>query len=840
MKTRKDIQADTPITIPVRVDDVDHWNGHEYVASRVTTTDIEDKKILFTVFNNDDLADFDWQAGEWYLVENARGNIYQGERQLKTHHETNVTKLDAPPDVASDNARTNSQKAKISNGNYLSHFPIGSVPELEVNCYSLKVAEGFNEEDLHSDQRKLGFTNKVAYRARLNSGAPTTSNGPMQLYAVNKLPNQIKVDDYTVEFTFDGVETIYSTGRRDRQTLEKLIKQDIKQAIPRQYKVHGINDIQESDPCLSAGSGDFTANRSYACYVNINEDGLVTCGVDVKLRYFSEFSAAEYVKSGHDIQGVRVRHNPYHYRDESTGIVIEKIDEAYSDPLIELGGTSLAKWHNKKNRVDEDVVEQLRESDTILARIRYNSDFTGTQALDLCNVTPKLDELKILDPDFHRNAQIVSRMSPDDRFSLSIDFIEDIGPTPALGLDPVAYPTNEGFKEFSIEHQENLRFKNEQLHRFGRGGLDKYGVYQPPNSLDILALYPERFEREANKFVDNLESKFYSYEAPASRINRESYTLGSEFQYINIGNNSSDYDCAVVVVPDKEWVNKQPGIDDPFHELKRKFGQQRLHTQMVQYSSLTESAYLGNIAAGIIGKSGGIPWRIDKVPGNTDVFIGLDVTYDHNTKQHLGASGNIILADGSILASKSIPLQKGETFEIEDLLQIVKDLLGKYINDYNRSPNHIVFHKDGKIYFPIDKLVNRLESAGDIVPRFDLVEVKKSGNPRIASYNGSEFTDAGKGVGFKSVSEDRAYITTTGTPEKVPGTPRPIRVNKRFGPTDIETLARQAYWLSEMHIGSISRSTRMPITTYYADLCATHALDGYMIDDELIEGVPYI
>jgi hypothetical protein len=35
------------------------------------------------------------------------------------------------------------------------------------------------------------------------------------------------------------------------------------------------------------------------------------------------------------------------------------------------------------------------------------------------------------------------------------------------------------------------------------------------------------------------------------------------------------------------------------------------------------------------------------------VFIGLDVTYDP-TGQHLGASANVVLADGTILASQAV------------------------------------------------------------------------------------------------------------------------------------------------------------------------------------------
>jgi hypothetical protein len=65
-------------------------------------------------------------------------------------------------------------------------------------------------------------------------------------------------------------------------------------------------------------------------------------------------------------------------------------------------------------------------------------------------------------------------------------------------------------------------------------------------------------------------------------------------------------------------------------------------------------------------------------------------------------------------------------------------------------------------------------------------------------------------------------------------------VVKRHGSTALDTLMEQVYWLSEAHVGSVSRSTRNPITTYYADQCADHARKGYLMKDELLRGVPYV
>ncbi len=49
---------------------------------------------------------------------------------------------------------------------------------------------------------------------------------------------------------------------------------------------------------------------------------------------------------------------------------------------------------------------------------------------------------------------------------------------------------------------------------------------------------------------------------------------------------------------------------------------------------------------------------------------------------------------------------------------------------------------------------------------------------------------------------------------------KPIRVTKVYGDQTIDSIVRDVYKLSFMHIGSILKS-RLPVTTYYADLSST-------------------
>ncbi len=858
MNKRSDIQPDDRIDITVGVIEVDEWD-HQAIARKLALTDVDGNRFSLTIFTNNDCASYEWEAGRWYRLEDAVGDEYKGEKQLKPSWDFAITELEGPPAEATDDALgqlpggessqddrpTNEDQQpsnslnRLENGNYLLHYPLGDLTELKVHSYRLRVPGGIDEHDDAIENGILGFTARVAAQYRYQTGAPVTTNGPLKLYSVEELPHSMEVAGFTVEPEDTGVETLEARSYDDREPLHELVKQDIKAALEGQHDVKAINSIIEPEPELRADSGDFTASREYKCRIWINPDGTVICGVDSSYHLKSTFSAAEYVDRGHDIEGVTVEHDTEIYGNSGTGTVRQLVETGY-DQFVDEMGSSIAEYHRTRGYVAEETIQTVAASGPVMAEIDYGT-IEGLQALEYCAVVPTLEQLKLLDESFHTRFQSASRKRPNERFSIAKSFIESIGATPALGLEPQLQPSNACYNELSIDtNQSNLRFRNGQTASYGAAGLEQHGVYQAPSSFDLLFLYPQRYQEESSEFIRHLLKKLHSFGANPTKIEREAYTLGSEFEYTQVTERDVDFDAVMAVVPDREWVQNQDTLDDPYPEFKRQFGQSKLPSQMVAVPNLSEEDYLGNIAAGLVAKCGGIPWRVHDVPGGTDVFIGLDVTYDSETDQHVGASANVVLGDGSVLASKSTSLQSGETFQIDDVVGVIKNLLNIYLKEEGGTPDHVVIHRDGKFYLDIEALVERLEKASDLIPKFDLVEIRKSGNPRIASYTGERFESANKGTAFQSANADHAYLATTGKPERLPGTPKPIRVVKRHGTTDLATLTKQAYWLSEAHVASVSRSTRLPITTYYADQCADHARKGYLLNGELLQGVPYV
>lgn len=882
MNTRENVTDGEQLTIDLRVTGtIDIHKGS--LARKVIFEDVDGAEVPLIIFESNDCTTFEWKEGCWYRLKAAKGNYYESwdELQLIPSLDFEIVLLDEPPvdardtpEITSSNAETGTTESNtnpteaedpdiqpastvhqtgqttadgggalaqqsLPSGNYLLHFPLGELSNLEVYVYEFEIPGGLDPSDEDLKNGVLGFTARAAARFRYQSDAPVTTNGPLRVYAVDRLRDELSMNGYTVRPIYQGTETLEAQSFDDQEPLRNLVKQDVKAALRKKYVINAINSIVEFAPQLKATSGDFTAAREYKCRIWVDPDGTVVCGVNIGFRLASTFSAAEYVHRGYDIEGVSVEHDTDIYDNSGTGTITELADTGYTERVPEMG-SSIAEYHEQKGYVEEEVIESVTTGEPVMAYINYGS-FSGLQALNYCRVVPTLDQLKLVDSDFHDRFQQSARLTPDERYSIATSFVKSLGTTPALELDPATQPSNDCYDELTVNTRtNNLRFGNDRTASYGARGLDNHGVYQPPDSFDLLSIFPDQYEEESQEFVRRLLSKLNDYDTNATRLDREAYSLGSEFAYTKIAEQATDYDGAVAVVPDQEWLKTQPDIADPYPEFKRQWGQEKLPSQMIQVSSLDEESYLGNIASGLVAKCGGIPWRIHEVPGQTDVFIGLDVTYDPSTRQHLGASANVILADGTILASQSVSVQGGETFEIDDIVDIIKNLLSVYLREEGGTPRHVIIHRDGQFYLDIDELAERLDQAAELIPKFDLVEIRKSGNPRIANYTGDTFEIANKGIGFVAQHAEHVYLATTGAPEPVPGTPRPIRLVKRHGSTDLETLTRQAYWLSEAHTGSISRSTRLPITTYYADRCAEHARKGYLQSGNLIRGVPYV
>lgn len=210
-----------------------------------------------------------------------------------------------------------------------------------------------------------------------------------------------------------------------------------------------------------------------------------------------------------------------------------------------------------------------------------------------------------------------------------------------------------------------------------------------------------------------------------------------------------------------------------------------------------------NMLSAVVAKSGGAPWRIDDISGDTDAFMGLDVSRDNDSGQHSGASASVVLADGTTFAAESTVQQGGEKFSAHHVRQFVRDLVFDFAAEQGHEIDRLCIMRDGKVHEDIEAVRNGLS---ELDAEIDIVGIRKRGRPRVADFNGTRFRIADKGIAFVDEKRNQAILHAFGKPEikddNPVGTPRTFRLMLRSGPTDVETLSRQAYWLSEVHVGS--------------------------------------
>lgn len=239
-----------------------------------------------------------------------------------------------------------------------------------------------------------------------------------------------------------------------------------------------------------------------------------------------------------------------------------------------------------------------------------------------------------------------------------------------------------------------------------------------------------------------------------------------------------------------------------------------------------QGSYYNNLAAGVFSKGGGVLCAIDDMPGNTDLFIGLDLG---GVSQRAPGLAFLFTREGAQLGWQLAEAQRGE--RVEDA--VLRELLDRSLEAYRQThtganPRRIALHRDGRLFESLDVVRDFEREHGVGV---DVLEVIKSGSPplyrrTLDAENRKVFRNPEVGDAFELPGLDEVILATYSGEElgaswgdKV--TVRPLRLRKRYGETDLHTLARQVVLLSRIHGASLYRHPRLPVTTHHADRFAT-------------------
>lgn len=96
MQTARDILTEDTVTLDIRVDRVEVLPEHEWFAKRIHCTDREGTHCKLTLFNDDELADYEFTESEWYRIGPCPTDVYGGSIGIKTRHTTDVEPLEDP------------------------------------------------------------------------------------------------------------------------------------------------------------------------------------------------------------------------------------------------------------------------------------------------------------------------------------------------------------------------------------------------------------------------------------------------------------------------------------------------------------------------------------------------------------------------------------------------------------------------------------------------------------------------------------------------------------------------------------------------------------------------
>jgi hypothetical protein len=737
-----------------------------------------------------------------------------------------------------------------ASGHGLTTYPASQqIDDVPVYVYNVLIATG-DQAQSAAERRRRAYDAMREVREEYHDRAPPMAYaGDLEVVALHPIPGDGTLQTEGVrELQEAGERTLELSNQAEREQIQRLVEEAFKQRVAEQdFIVHGMNKILKGEPIpIHAGTGNFRLHERFDCGITVASSGRVYLHVNPKTRVQTEYTLDK-LENHQLYPGLRLV-TTYNGRGYRLGRVQS---ERARDPTID-AETSVVDYHRNDNPlVDDEIVERIDSANRrVVTAYPMGSGGRQTFPQELLALQGHTANLANFDGNFWEEAQPKMRRSASSRVEDAVEFAQRIGDIPFDGTTiafPADAPLFAGDSHFRVEQlyetdAEVLKFANGRLGSHPKEVSQK-GVYEPPASFNVLYVYPQQLEGDrADSFWDTFSRKLRSMGAEPEA--REDVTFdptpksdGPGDVDIQVGRQISsnhDFDAALVVLPPEEGA--LTAFYQPYDELKEVLAEKGIHSQMMDRKSMNETGYHRNIALGLISAAGGIPFTVEgSLPGDADLYLAFDVGQyfddDDDGLQdgiRVGASVTAITNAGAVLGYAHTGPQAGERIPASSLRRIARQSLLGYEERRGESPDHIAIHRDGFMNDPIESALEFLDERGIT---YDVVEVRKQAPARIVNQEGG-LANPDKAIACINDEQHLAYISTYGQPEPLAkgttGTPRPITVERKHGDTDIGTLTRQVYLLSQCHIGVANTTTRLPITTAYADRAATAAAKGHL------------
>lgn len=273
-------------------------------------------------------------------------------------------------------------------------------------------------------------------------------------------------------------------------------------------------------------------------------------------------------------------------------------------------------------------------------------------------------------------------------------------------------------------------------------------------------------------------------------------------------------DILAVLLPG--FPNETDDEHDLYNQVKVATITRDIQTQVIYERTLGKDFALANLVLGILAKCGVIPYTLAHPLPYADIVAGIDVAREKTQRRsgsvNLAAITRIYQANGDFLHYflHDSPIE-GETLPMQVLRRLFPP---EYF-----AAKRVVIHRDG--LFRGDEINNLLSLATEMESTFHLVEVIKSGAPRLYR-RGFEIERPTKGSIFK-VNEREALVVST-LPIHKNSTPRPLQIRTQ-GDLTIEQAVHSVLAMTLLHHGSML-APRLPVTLHYSDKIGYLALRG--------------
>lgn len=503
-----------------------------------------------------------------------------------------------------------------------------------------------------------------------------------------------------------------------------------------------------------------------------------------------------------------------------------------------------------KPKPDSKKYIENSHDDSIVVKVQIGKKCSYDYVVSALNLSIKIPELS----QYHTDSLSVlseMRLPPKKRWELISKVADIVADKGWIRKEPVSHKKGKKvfFSQEDVLSVPKIKIGSEMVHPFDEKRilplLKEYGLYKlsRPGTNTRVGIISTLEIKKATSFLEKLKKELGSLQIKLEHIGNAQKLASTQRIDIEKAVNELSVrqpDIILAILPEISIDSeKEDRENDLYHHLKEITVRNGIQSQVINQITITGTDKqgnpryqwaMGNIVLGILAKTGNIPYILEKPLEFADFVIGIDVGRKGKQKTsgsiNAAAVARIYLSNGEFLKYNIYDANlEGEALPVTVLQSLfpLKDFQGK----------RVVIHRDGGFK---GAEVQTLESwARDLNAVFYLVEITKTGNPRIYSGTYKEVKSPDKADGF--YIDDQQAILVSSLPAFKNGTPQPLRIKCMSNNITIIQAIQSVLTMTLLHYGSL-HPPRLPVTIHYSDIIANLALDG--IKPKNMEGnIPY-